>query len=358
MLKETHLGTILPHPGLGSGADINWESIRVFMKVAETHSFRTAAREMRCSARALRARVEDLEHMVGAMVFTRDATGVYLTPTGEIIYERGLAMLQSAQSLRGLCERGQIVRRTVSIGCSEGIGTFWLLPRLIDFYERYRGARVRLNIDPKPHNVRALEVDIAVQLDEPKADPEVKIVRLCSVHVVLFASGGYILRHGAPASRSELIHHNVLEIAAPQIASDALALDELGDPRDFIDLSLNTGSAQLVAANRGAGITAMPAFTTALTHGLEHVARDWQLRRDVWLVFNSKAAELPHVRKAIDWIKEAFDPGRYPWFRDEMMSPAEILAYVRHHKMEAMFGGYEHYAGAHSQPEADCAAAS
>lgn len=345
MSKSTHPMSELPHSALNPEADINWEDIRIFLKVAEVRSFRTAAVLTGYSPKVVTARINLLEHQIGAVLFNRDARGAELTPAGIVVRERANLMLAPAQGLRALCTRRQPVRRTVKVGCTEGIGTFWLLPRLIELSENYPGIQVQLDCETKPRNVKTLEVDVAVQLDRPEVDPDLKIARLCSVHVVLFASQRYIDRHGRPERRAELPDHNVLEIAGAQIRSEALELDKLGrDPREFVSLSLNTASAQLVAAKRGAGITAMPTFTTTLTDGLVHVADDWVLQRDVWLVFHRQAAELPHVRKTIDWIKHAFDPNRYPWFRDEFVGPEEIRRYIRERGMQTMFEGYSQYA--------------
>lgn len=352
MSKGNHVGTILPHPGLTLGADMDWETIRIFITVAQTRSIREAALQIGCSIKTVRSHLESLENMVGALLFVRDTRGAQLTETGQMIFERSLDMLRAAQALRGVCIRSQEQRRSVNVGCSEGIGTFWLLPRIVDLYDER--VRIRLNIDPKPFDVKAFEVDLSVQFDQPKPDPEVSIVRLCSIHVVLFASESYIARRGAPATRADLSKHHVLEISAAQIATEALALEELGDPRSFIDLSVNTASSQLIAARRGVGITAFPTFTVGLAPELRHVAKDWSLKRDLWLVYNTKAAEFFHVRKTIDWIRKAFDPRIYPWFAETMMAPEDVIQHLDKFSMWGLFDGCGHYSttGSFAQAEA------
>lgn len=350
MSKGNHVGTILPHPGLALGADMDWETIRIFITVAQTRSIREAALQIGCSIKTIRSHLESLENMVGALLFARDTRGALLTETGQMIFERSLDMLRAAQALRGVCIRGQEQRRSVNIGCSEGIGTFWLLPRIVDFYDER--IRMRLNIDPKPYDVKAFEVDLSVQFDQPPPDPEITCVRLGTVHVLLFASEDYIARRGAPATRAELSKHHVLEIAAAQIATEALALDELGDPRSFIDLSVNTASSQLIAARRGVGITALPNFTVGLAPELRHVAKDWSLKRDLWLVYSTRAAEFFHVRKTIDWIRKAFDPKAFPWFAEPMMTPDEIVQHLGRFKKWGLFEGCGQYSGAEGSSKA------
>lgn len=342
MSKGDHVGTFLPHPGLALGADMDWETIRVFLMVAQTRSMREAAAQLGYSIKTVRSQIDSLETMVGARLLARDPRGVRLTGTGEMIHERSLDMLRAAQALRGVAIRGQQQRRSAHIGCSEGIGTFWLLPRLVDFYDER--VRIRLNIDPKPFDVRISEVDLSIQFERPEEGPNLKAERLCAIHVVLFAADGYIARRGAPKSRAELSKHHVLEIAAAQIATEALALEELGDPRSFIDLSVNTASSQLIAARRGVGITALPTFTAGLAPELRHVAKDWALKRDLWLAYNPKAAEHFHIRKTIDWVRKAFDTQAYPWFGETMMSPEAVTQHIAAHQMSELFDGCGHYA--------------
>lgn len=351
MSKGNHVGTVLPHPGLALGADMDWETIRIFITVAQTRSIREASTQIGCSIKTIRSHLESLENMVGALLFARDPRGASLTETGRMIYDRSLDMLRAAQALRGVCIRGQEQRRSVIVGCSEGIGTFWLLPRIVDFYDER--IRMRLNIDPKPYDVKTFEVDISVQFDQPAPDPDITCVRLCAVHVLLFASEEYIARRGLPATRADLPKHHVLEIAAAQIATEALALDELGDPRSFIDLSVNTASSQLIAARRGVGITAFPSFTIGLAPELRHVAKDWSLKRDLWLVYSSRATEFFHVRKTIDWIRKAFDSKAFPWFADTVMTPDEIVQYLSQFEKWALFRGYEHYSASPSSSAAE-----
>lgn len=351
MSKGNHVGTVLPHPGLALGADMDWETIRIFITVAQTQSIREAAAQIGCSIKTVRSHLESLENMVGALLFSRDARGALLTETGRMIYDRSLEMLRAARALRGVCIRGQEQRRSVNIGCSEGIGTFWLLPRLVDFYDER--IRMRLNIDPKPHDVKTFEVDISVQFDQPPPDPDIECVRLCAVHVLLFASEEYIARRGFPSTRADLSKHHVLEIAAAQIATEALALEELGDPRSFIDLSVNTASSQLIAARRGVGITAFPSFTVGLAPELKHVAKDWSLKRDLWLVYSPRATEFFHVRKTIDWIRKAFDPKAFPWFAETVMTPNDIVQHLSQFKKWDLFRGYEHYSASPASPPAE-----
>ena len=45
----------------------------------------------------------------------------------------------------------------------------------------------------------------------------------------------------------------------------------------------------------------------------------------IWLIYRREAAALPRVHRTIDWLVDAFDPKRYPWFSETFIHPKELL---------------------------------
>jgi DNA-binding transcriptional LysR family regulator len=52
---------------------------------------------------------------------------------------------------------------------------------------------------------------------------------------------------------------------------------------------------------------------------------------DIWLSYHPTSGRIPRVRQMIDWLIEAFNPAKYPWFRDELIHPGKINAVVPVH---------------------------
>ena len=46
------------------------------------------------------------------------------------------------------------------------------------------------------------------------------------------------------------------------------------------------------------------------------------------------------VRRMIDWLIEAFNPAKYPWFRDEFIHPRELKAVYMGAPLTHLFGGF------------------
>lgn len=328
----------------GDGAadfDINWDDVRVFLLVARLSSFRAASMESGMSVNALRRRIEALEHKINAVLLTRSAKGVELTQEGRKVEETAQAMLEQARALARLSSKSKRgLRATVRVGATEGLGAFWLVPRLVDLFEQAPGIQVDFRNEMRIPDVSGLEVDIAVQLERP-ADEELKVVRLGWLHVVLFASAGYISRHGLIETSQDIPRHRFIEINGPQIQSAALK-EELpeDDSRSFVALRVNTASAQVLAATHGAGVTALPTYASLVTHKLKHVAREFSLKRDIWLCYHPSVVDFRHMRQTIDWIRSSFDQEKYPWFGEDYISPEDIELLAEKRGLGALFSGF------------------
>jgi hypothetical protein len=49
---------------------------------------------------------------------------------------------------------------------------------------------------------------------------------------------------------------------------------------------------------------------------------------DIWLTYHPDVRNSPHKSRVISWIKAMFDPETYPWFRDQMIHPRELVGMV------------------------------
>ena len=123
-------------------------------------------------------------------------------------------MLQQARMLAHMSQKKKPgLRTTVRVGVTEGIGTFWLIPRLVDLYTRHPGIQIDLRCEMKAPDISALEVDLAVQLDRP-TDPNLVVTRLGWLHIVFYASKGYVSQHGAPSTKDDLPNYSFIELVA------------------------------------------------------------------------------------------------------------------------------------------------
>lgn len=328
MVNETQVDP--PAERMDDPGALNWEALRVFLKVAELGSVRAAASETGASVNAIRRRIEHLEHQIQAILLVRGPSGVELTEEGERVYAIGADMYRQATLLKRFPVRRSIgASGNVRVGVTEGLGSYWLAPRVPAFRTRHSAIQLDLRCEMRQQDISRLEVDLAIQL-EPPEDPNLMVVRLAYLHIGLFAARSYIEKFGAPRSLDELSRFQFVEIAAEQIKVAALKEKVRTDPSfGFVALRTNNSAAHAMAIVRGAGIGALPTYAPLLSSELVSVLPEFELRRDIWLVYPPDIARIDRVKIVMDWVKSIFDPRQQPWFKEERV-PMEQWPGVEH----------------------------
>ena len=57
---------------------------------------------------------------------------------------------------------------------------------------------------------------------------------------------------------------------------------------------------------------------------VEPIDLDLHVQYDLWLSYSPEMAKVKRIKAAIKWLKEAFNPRRFPCFRDEFIHPKEL----------------------------------
>lgn len=304
---------------------LNWDDIRLFLAVARTGSFRKAAESTGLSANTLMRRISLLETRLGHILLARKASGVRLTKEGHEVARIGEKLSEQATDLERMAKTGaRSLSGVVKVAVTEGLGTFWIIPRLVDFQQRHPELTMDLFCDMHFADVSSHQADVAVQLDRPP-DSDMVITRLGYLHLMLFASDEYLRLHGAPTRVEDLADYHFVEQVAPQVPSEMIKT-VVPNPfaKHFVSFRANTSTAHAYAISRGAGIGLLPTYARAITRRVRPVGIDFKLRRDIWLIYHPKVRTSKRVRAAIDWLRESFDPNRYPWFREEFVPPDRL----------------------------------
>jgi DNA-binding transcriptional LysR family regulator len=329
---------------LGSGSSPDWETVRVFLEVARRGSFRSAAEHLGISINALRRRIDDLEQQLGITVFTRHVDGVRMTTEGEQIL--GAAQRMEDASFGLIRARDRVVPAIsgeVRLGVTEGLGTFWLAPRLVEFQRTYPRILVDLRCAMQSVDVMRLEADAAVQLVKPTA-PDLKVVKLGRLHAVLFGAQTYLDTYGMPKTVEDLLKHRIVLQIADQTSGQE-AYDQVfpgARQPGFVAIRTNVSSANLWAISKGAGIGWVPTYAHALGARIVPIDIDARFSFDIWLTYHPDAGRIARVRRLIDWVIESFDAKQFPWFRDEFIHPNDL---PREYRGEPLVNWFEGFSG-------------
>ena len=295
------------------------------MIAAEAGSLRAAANTANCSVNTVRNRLEQLEHDLGFILAKRSSDGLTLTAEGKEMLSIAREMSSGASSVERLRRgRGDRASSRVAIQVTEGLGTFWLMPRIVDFQGNHPSLTVDLTCDMRPVDVLFRDVDLAVQLDRPQ-HPDLVISRLGTLHLMPFASPQYLQAHGTPRSLRDITSHKIVLQTSEQVPHEMMGLFVGGElPPGMISISANTSSAHFWAIARSAGIGLLPTYARAVNKRVIPIDMELKLRRDILLVYHPDAKRSKPVQQAIDWIRRSFDPDRYPWFADDFIHPTAL----------------------------------
>jgi DNA-binding transcriptional LysR family regulator len=230
----------------------------------------------------------------------------------------------------------------VRLAVTEGLGTFWIAPRLVEFQRTHPKLLIDLNCATQSADVLRLEADVSVQLIKP-TNPDLKVVKLARLHSIPFAGRSYIDTYGTPKTLEELFKHHriVLQIAEQTAMQELYDKVAPGVPQvGFVALRTNVGSAHYWAIAKGAGIGWLPTYAAAIAARIIPVELDLRFQFDVWLTYHPDVDRIPRVRRMIDWLIDAFDPRKYPWFRDEFIHPADLPKELRGAPVINLFEGF------------------
>jgi DNA-binding transcriptional LysR family regulator len=307
-------------------AGASWDDLRIFLGCADHGSFRRAALALDMTDTTVMRRIDRLEEALGFAVFVRHQAGLQLT-------DEGRAMLDDARRMERLSF--DIFRRAaqsrpdphgiVRLAITEGVGTFWVLPRLIDFQATYRRLTVDLRCAMEPADVARLEADIAIQFAPPD-NPELIVTRLGRLHVYPFVSEGYAREFGVPSSIADLRRHRIVQQVAPQLDETAyarsLGVETLAG---IVGIRTNSSTATLYAVERGIGAGMLPTCSIALGAPLVPVDVGIRHHLDLWLTYHPDLRRSEKHMLLVAWLKRIFDPARYACFRDEFIHPRDLV---------------------------------
>jgi DNA-binding transcriptional LysR family regulator len=300
--------------------------VHTFLETARRGSLRSAAESLLISYGSVKRRIDGLERQLDTKLFIRDVGGVSLTPEGQKAKVKAEEMEAALFSLMRAQERETSpFDGEVKLATTEAFGTFWLAPRLIELQRKHPKLLVDLTCAMGSADVLGLAAHASVQLTQPKG-ADVKMVRLGRIHSMPAAAPSYIETYGTPKTLDDLPKHRLALQIADQTGTQEMydrfypSVPQLG----WVAFRTNNSSALLWAIIKGIGIGWSPTYMHAMGPQMVPIDLDLIFSFDIWLAYHADAAQIPRVRRMIDWVKDSFDPQKYPWFRDEFIHPRDL----------------------------------
>lgn len=292
------------------GIDIAWDDQRAFLAVLDGGSLSAAARELSWAQPTVRARIEALEHALGAKLFTRSPGG--LTPTDQARalgpHVRAMRFASDAFRRAASAPPGEVAG-DVRLAVSEFVGLEVLPPMLARLRARHPGLAVELDLSNASSDLMGQEADIAVRMYPPRQGGLVAR-KVGAVPLCFFANRDYAQRRGLPATADELAGHDL--IGPDRARADLVLAESIGPALARAGLVLRTDShpAQLAAVRAGLGIGVVQQPVGLADMGLVPVLPDLVVAElGYWIVTHEDLRGVPRVRAAFDHLVKEF--GRY-----------------------------------------------
>lgn len=265
-----------------SNTALDWDKLRVFQAAAEAGSFTHAAEKLRLSQSAISRQVSALEQEVGVPLFHRHARGLEMTEQGEILFQTANDVLMKLEGVRlRLTETKDRPSGLLRVTTTVGLGSGWLTDRIPEFLDLYPDIQLQLILTNEELELTPRQADCAIRFRQPQ-QPDLIQRKLFTVHFHLYASPGYVGRHGKPASIDELDSHRLVTFGefVPGHLSDMNWLETAAMPegtKRLATLQINNILSIKRAVQQGAGIAMLPDYVVEKQSGLVQVMPDLEV---------------------------------------------------------------------------------
>lgn len=276
---------------------LNWDDLRFFLEVVRAGTASAAAKRLDVDYTTVARRIRALEEAMGALLFDKSrSSGFTLTQDGQQLVSHAETMEGAMQAA---CEQvsgtGSALSGLVRIGCTEAFGTYFVIPEMVAFQDRY--PNIAIDVLPVPHfiSLSRREADIAITLERPARGPYV-CRKLCDYKLSLYATPAYLAAHAAITQREDLQGHRFINYVDDlAFSAQLLYLDEMV-PGATSSLRSTSVIAQYHAALQGRALAILPCFLAAGDTRLVPVLPDeLSVVRQFWMSYSEDLRRLKRV---------------------------------------------------------------
>jgi len=283
---------------------VNWDDVRLFLSVARSGQFLSAARKLGVNHATLSRRISALEAAIGTQLFLRSTNGCELTEEGQRLLagaERMETEMLNAQANLGRVDTA--VAGTVRIGAPDGLGVSFLAPRLGRLTARYPDLKIQLVPVPRSFSLSQREADIAITIERPEQG-RLMFSKLTDYSLGLYASEAYLAEYGTPADVDALKRHRRIGYVEDLIFSPSLNYtgEIMRDWDAAFEISSATG--QTEAVRSGAGIGILHNYIAGQYPELLRIMPHLGISRSYWTAYHESARQLVRVRTVVDFLQE------------------------------------------------------
>jgi DNA-binding transcriptional LysR family regulator len=301
----------------------SWNDLQYVLAVARLGSFLKGAKLLETNQSTVARRIQRLESALGTKIFDRHAHGMELTPSGQILFDKAVAMESITREIDAqLTGLDTEPMGTVRISVTEGLGYLWLTPVIAEFCELYPDIDIEVLTNRDSTDLLARESDIAITLDRPTA-PRLVVSRVARVKLGFFLSQTYAAKFGIPRSVVELATHGFCDYTPYHGSAAVNSWLESFTVGQRVRFRTNSASVYLAAIRSGVGIGLLPLFYNLAASDLLELALDSGCTSSLWMVSHEETNKSRRTQLAMSFLLKRFARDRGRWFEH---SPTPVPA--------------------------------
>jgi DNA-binding transcriptional LysR family regulator len=250
----------------------DWSDLEIFLAAARGGTLASAAEALRVDASTVHRRIGKLEAAMRAGLFVRSPRGYALTEAGQDLYAHALAMEEQATvAFRKVVARDEKPMGAVRVATVETLAVNVLPPIVATFRAKHPNVTIVVDSRQSLVDLAKHEADVALRFGVTPTEGDVVARRVLSADIGLFASRGYLKKHGRPKTPEDLYDHMLVRAAEAHVRLPLeRALERYANPAK-IALRAESFYARIGAIRAGVGIGFVPLFLAAGDKSLERL---------------------------------------------------------------------------------------
>ncbi|WP_104128163.1 LysR family transcriptional regulator [Cryobacterium sp. Y57] len=271
------------------------DDLLIFLAVARTGRFTTAAESLGVNHTTVSRRITALEKALDGRLLARAVGGWELTELGKRARTAAEGVESAVSLLRGSDAEAQKISGVVRMSATDGFSAYIAAPAVAVLQRRHPLLRVEIVTVTRRALQHRSGLDIEVVVGEPQVHRAESIL-LGYYSLGMYASRHYLKAHGTPTTIAELTEHPLV-----YFVDSMLQVDDLDAPRRLVpqmreSLSSTNVFVHVEGTRAGAGVGFLPCFMADQhTDLVRLLPEDFQERLPYWMVLRTESLRLPAV---------------------------------------------------------------
>lgn len=282
---------------------LEWDDLRYFLAFARAGSMQAAAKALGVNQSTVQRRISELEECLGRRLVERHLTTYRLTELGQELRPAAEEVEAAVAAFeRQLAASDKDLTGTIRVTCGSILADRLRRTALIDeFHARHPGLRVELVISDRFLDLSKSEADLAIRAGEPR-DEALVGRKIAEAPWAVYASRGYLQRHGRPTCTEDINRHIVVGCDDSIVHYPGARWLQSVAPHATIASRSDNWPGLVLAVKSGAGLAALLAFQGDNEADLVRVIDNIGLSTPYYLLMHRDMQQTPKVRAFADFV--------------------------------------------------------